>query len=166
MLIDRRVPIRTATSRFAAPPLILFALLLVLLAPLPPASAQTAGLWRYTIATDLSTVPSDMRVNFPTVRFEACLTDADFASGRAFSIQPTPGSVSRCQTTDLTRDGATVSLRFACDDGKTLSGSARGTVSARRFVMELDNRYDPPVSGIGMTRQTMSASYLGECKKP
>ncbi len=129
-----------------------------------PISGPMPGLWRYTITTDLAAIPADMRINFPTVRFDACLTEEDFASGRAFSIQPTPGSVSRCLTTDVVRDGSTVALRFACDDGKTLTGTARGTVSARRFEMRIENRYDPPVSGVGATQQTMSATHLGSCK--
>ncbi len=130
----------------------------------PP--GPTPGLWRYTITTDLAAVPADMRVNFPVVRFDVCLTEEDFASGRAFSIQPTPGSVNRCQTSDVRRDGSTVALRFACDDGKTLTGTAHGKVSARRFEIQLDNRYEPPVSGVSGTRQTMSVTYLGACKGP
>lgn len=126
----------------------------------------TPGLWRYTITTDLAAVPAEMRVNFPAVRFDVCLTEEDFASGRAFSIQPTPGSMKRCQTTDVRRDGSTVALRFACDDGKTLTGTARGTVTPRRFVIQLENHYDPPVSGVGETRQTMSVTSLGACKGP
>jgi hypothetical protein len=129
-------------------------------------NAQNPGLWRYVIMTDLAAVPADMRVNFPTVRFDACLTEEDFASGRAFSIQPTPGSLGRCQTMEVTRNGAEVSLRFACDEGKTLSGSARGTVSARRFEMQIENRYEPAVSGVGATRQTMQAVRVGGCPSP
>ncbi|MCS6997470.1 MAG: DUF3617 domain-containing protein [Casimicrobiaceae bacterium] len=129
----------------------------------PPALGQIPGLWRYSITTDLTAVPADMRVNFPTVRFDACLTEADFTSGRAFSIQPTPGSIDRCETLDVNRRGATVTLRFACDGGLTLAGVARGTVGLHRFQMRIENRYEPAVSGVGRTTQTMTAHRVGPC---
>ncbi len=125
--------------------------------------AQQAGQWRYTISTDLQAIPADMRVNFPTIRFEACLDDEDFRSGRAFSIQPTPGSRERCRTMEFKRDGTRVSLRYDCDAGKTLSGEAQGEVKSKQFTIQMVSRYQPAVSGVAETRQTMQASYLGAC---
>ena len=129
------------------------------------AGAQTPGLWHYTIETDAGAIPADMRINFPTVRFDVCLTADDFANGRAFSIQPAATSAHRCHHRDLRRDAAAglVALTYACDDGATLSGSAEGRIRATRFEIKLHNRYHPPVAGVAETRQRMTAVRRGPC---
>ena len=137
-----------------------------------PATAQTPGEWRYTIATDQSNIPVNMRVNFPTITFSACRTAEDFASGRAFALQTAPGSEARCPSAGFVRQplangkGKAESLQFvyACDEGKTLSGLAQGTVSATRLKIELESRYTPAVGGVAGVKQTMSAVRTGPCK--
>ncbi|MCZ2136079.1 MAG: hypothetical protein LC098_11740 [Burkholderiales bacterium] len=140
-------------------------------------SAQTAGEWRYQIATDMKGIPPDMRVNFPTIQFKACLSAEDFTTGRAFALQTAPGSSGRCPSVDFERQallriapGAApadapqgIRFRYACDGGKTLDGTANGRVSNKRFEVHLDSRYIPPSQGIEHVRQTMSARYLGPC---
>ncbi|MGL4231594.1 MAG: hypothetical protein ACRCWJ_09525, partial [Casimicrobium sp.] len=90
--------------------------------------AQTAGEWKYTISTELASIPEEMRVNFPTVSFSVCRTADDFSSARAFSIQTLPSSEARCVLTNLVRVDAKTNqpakLRFeySCDEGKSLTG--------------------------------------------
>lgn len=132
--------------------------------------AQTPGEWRYTIATDLSNIPADMRVNFPTITFAVCRTADDFTSGQAFALQTLTSSAARCPSTGFVRtpgaQGAGESLRFAyaCDGGRTLSGTALGRVQAKRFSIALESRYIPAVNGVEIVRQTMSATRVGPCK--
>ena len=134
------------------------------------AAAQAAGEWRYTIATDLSNVPPDMRVNFPTITFAACRSEDDFASGRAFALQTLASSAERCPSSGFVRtamaDGKGDALQFvyACDEGKTLSGSAGGRVHANRFTLALESRYAPPVGGVEVVKQTMTGAHIGPCK--
>jgi hypothetical protein len=134
------------------------------------ASAQTPGEWRYTIATDLSNIAADMRVNFPTITFSACRSTDDFATGRAFALQTLASSEARCPSTGFVRttqtDGKGDSLQFvyACDEGKTLSGVAQGRVFPTSFAVTLDSRYAPPVNGVEIVRQTMTAVRVGACK--
>ncbi len=134
------------------------------------AGAQTPGEWRYTIATDQKNIPADMRVNFPTITFSVCRSADDFASGRAFALQTLASSAARCPSAGFVRtalaDGKGESLRFvyACDEGKTLSGTAQGRVQAARFSVELASRYIPTVNGVEMVNQTMSAVRVGACK--
>ncbi len=134
------------------------------------AAAQTAGEWRYTIATDLLNMPADMRVNFPTITFAACRSADDFASGRAFALQTLASSAERCPSGEFVRtpmsDGKGDSLHFtyACDEGKTLSGSAQGRVQSTRFALALNSRYAPPVGGVEVVKQTMTGERIGSCK--
>ncbi len=134
------------------------------------AAAQTAGEWKYTIATGLAHVPADMRVNFPTITFATCRSADDFASGRAFALQTLASSAERCPSSGFVRtamtDGKGESLQFvyACDEGKTLSGSARGRVQATRFTLALESRYAPPVGGVEVVKQTMTGARTGPCK--
>jgi len=134
------------------------------------AQAQTPGEWRYRITTELTSIPADMRVNFPTITFAACRSADDFASGRAFALQTLASSAARCPSTGFVRapiaGGIGESLRFiyACDEGKTLSGMAQGRVQATRFSVVLESRYAPPVNGVDTARQTMSAIRVGACK--
>jgi hypothetical protein len=135
------------------------------------ATAQTPGEWKYTIATDLSVIPEDMRVNFPTVSFSVCRTADDFSSARAFSIQPLASSESRCALANVVRieakanQPAKLRFEYSCDQGKSLSGVADAVVDATRFVVALDSKYDPPVSGVARVKQTMRAQFVGACKK-
>ncbi len=138
------------------------------------AAAQTPGEWRYTIVTDLSTVPADMRVNFPTITFSACRTADDFVTGRAFALQTLASSVARCPSNGFVRNpaapgsragqGDALSFSYACDAGKTLSGFANGRVHATRFTVDLESRYLPPVGGVDLVKQSMTASRVGPCK--
>lgn len=131
--------------------------------------AQTPGEWKYTIATDGAGIPADMRVNFPTVSFKACLRAADFQSGRAFGLQTLASSQARCPTSDFAReraaDGKADSVRFvyACDQGQTLAGKGEGRVSSKRFDVELKSVYTPAVSGVEQIKQSMNAVYVGDC---
>ena len=141
----------------------------VVLALAASAAAQTAGNWRYSIVTDLTKVPADMQVNFPTITFATCRSADDFASGRAFALQTLASSAERCASTGFARttmaDGKGDSLQFvyACDEGKTLSGSAQGRVQATRFTLSLESRYAPPVGGVAEVMQTMTATRIGPC---
>ncbi len=142
-----------------------------------PSDAQTPGEWKYTISTDAASVPADMRVNFPTVSFAACRSADDFTSGRAFALQTLASSETRCKSSNAVQSenpasaaskpsqGKKMRFDFACDEGKTLVGSADAVVESKRFVVALESRYDPPVSGVQRVRQTMKAQYVGECKK-
>ena len=137
-------------------------------------SAQTPGEWRYTISTDSSTLPSDMKVNFPTITFSACRTDEDFTSGRAFALQTLASSFDRCPSGGFTRALAApgsnaaqrekLSYAYACDAGKTLSGIANGIVEKTRFTVNLESRYSPPVGGVDVVKQTMTGVRVGPCK--
>lgn len=134
------------------------------------AHAQTPGEWRYTIATDMSNIPKDMRVNFPTVTFSACRSSEDFSSGRAFALQTLASSTVRCPSAGFVREplgvgkGEALRFVFACDEGKTLSGMAHGQVQPTRFSIALESRYSPPVSGVDVVKQTMTAARTGACK--
>lgn len=135
------------------------------------ANGQSAGNWQYTISTDMGSVPEDMRVNFPTVSFNACRSGADFESGRAFALQTLASSEGRCPSTKFERAPANtsagaqrVSFEFSCDGGKSLNGTAVGTVSAKRFEFALTTRYPQAVSGVTTLQQTMRARYVGPCK--
>jgi hypothetical protein len=134
------------------------------------AFAQAAGEWKYTITTDPASVPVDMLVNFPTVSFTACRSTDDFASGRAFALQTLASSVDRCPSVDFVREsvsdgkGDRVRFTYACDQGQTLAGSGTGRVQMKRFEIQLNSRYSPPVSGVTDVKQTMSATYVGVCK--
>ena len=147
----------------------LVALLAALLAA-SGAAAQTPGAWRYSIATDLSTIPADMRVNFPTITFSACRSAEDFASGRAFALQTLASSAARCPSAGFVRaplaggKGESLSFVYACDEGKTLSGSAQGSVQATRFSIALESRHTPRVNGVDVVRQTMTGVWAGSCK--
>lgn len=133
-------------------------------------SAQTPGEWRYTIATDLSNIPADMRMNFPTITFSVCRSADDFASGRAFALQTLASSEARCPSGDFVRqpsaksNDASLQFVYACDEGKTLSGLAQGKVSAKRFKIGLQSLYAPPVGGIASVKQTMTAVRTGPCR--
>jgi hypothetical protein len=138
-------------------------------------AAQTPGEWKYTIATDLTSVPEDMRVNFPTVSFTACRNAADFESGNAFFLQTLASSASRCTNTGYERRvhtgsaknkiaGDTIGFAYACDVGNTLRGEAVGSVESKRFTVALKTQLTPAVSGVQNIRQTMSAQYVGACK--
>jgi Protein of unknown function (DUF3617) len=148
---------------------------LVSLAFASSATAQTPGEWKYTIATDMASVPEDMRVNFPTVSFTACRTAADFESGAAFFLQTLASSASRCTNTGYERlvhtgsaknkiAGDTIGYAYACDVGSTLRGKAIGSVEPKRFNVALNTQLTPSVSGVENIRQTMSAQYVGACK--
>ncbi len=135
------------------------------------AAAQTPGEWKYTIATDLSSVPEDMRVNFPTVSFTACRTAAEFESGSAFFLQTLASSASRCTNTGYARmysglktNASSVSYDYACDVGNTLRGNARGSVDHKHFTIALNTQLTPSVSGVENIRQTMTAQYVAACK--
>jgi hypothetical protein len=134
------------------------------------AVAQTPGEWKYTIATDLTKIPADMRVNFPTISFAVCRTEADFASGRAFALQTLASSEARCPSTQFERipnkNGRFDSLQFgyACDGGSTLSGRASGRVEPSKFSLALESRYSPSVNGVETISQTMTATRVGPCK--
>ena len=149
----------------------LFGFVATLLALLLPfvASAQSAGQWRYTIATDRSNIPADMRVNFPTITFSVCRSAEDFASGRAFALQTLASSELRCASSGLVREplpgrnGEALRFVYACDDGRTLSGQAQGRASSTRFKIELESRYAPPVGGVAEVKQTMTALRIGPC---
>jgi hypothetical protein len=137
--------------------------------------AQTPGEWRYTIATDMSTVPEDMRVNFPTVSFTACRTVTDFELGSAFFLQTLASSASRCTNTGYERaahagtaknktQGDAIAYSYSCDVGNTLSGKANGVVESKRFTVALNTQFTPSVSGVEIIRQTMTAQYVAACK--
>lgn len=134
------------------------------------ALAQIPGEWRYTIATDQSNIPADMRVNFPTITFAACRNADDFASGRAFALQTLSGSAARCPSAGFVRaplasvKGEALSFVYACDEGKTLTGVAQGRVYPTSFSIALESRYAPPVSGVEVIRQSMTAARVGACK--
>ena len=137
-------------------------------------SAQTPGEWRYTISTDLTAIPADMKVNFPTIIFSACRSAEDFASGRAFALQTLASSNERCPSGGFARTPAVVgsgrgqgdalTYVYACDAGKTLSGIANGRILATRFTVNLESRYAPPVGGVDVVKQTMTATRVGACK--
>ena len=140
------------------------------------ALAQTPGEWKYTVATDLSNIPADMRVNFPTISFSVCRSEADFSSGRAFALQTLASSAARCPSVDFVRSPAasggsggskgydTLRFTYACDGGSTLSGSATGRVTATHFSLSLKSTYSPSVNGVGTVRQTMAGKRTGPCK--
>ncbi len=139
------------------------------------AMAQTPGEWKYTIATDLSSVPEDMRVNFPTVSFTACRAAADFESGSAFFLQTLASSATRCTNTGYARNtqtsasknkvqGDAISYSYACDVGAPLKGTASGNVASKRFTIALNTQLTPSVSGVENIRQTMTAQYVAACK--
>ncbi len=132
------------------------------------ANAQTPGEWRYTIATDQSNIPADMRVNFPTITFSACRSAEDFASGRAFALQTLASSAARCPSSGYVRTpiagGESLSFIYACDEGKTLSGSAQGRVFDKSFSIALESRYVPSVNGVEIVHQTMTGAHVGACK--
>ncbi len=138
------------------------------------ALAQTPGLWRYTIVTDLALIPADMKVNFPTIEFSVCRSAADFATGHAFALQTAAGSAERCQSGGFARtpsaigspagQGDLLNFRYECDGGKTLSGVGEGRVHASRFTVNLESRYTPPVGGVNLVKQTMSARRIGACR--
>ena len=133
------------------------------------ANAQMPGEWRYTIATDLSNIPAEMRVNFPTITFSVCRSAEDFASGRAFALQTLASSELRCASSGFVRQplsgskGEALQFAYACDDGRTLSGQAQGRASSTRFKIELESRYAPPVGGVAEVKQTMTALRIGPC---
>lgn len=136
--------------------------------------AQTPGEWRYSIATEQSDIPPDMRVNFPTIIFSACRSADDFSTGRAFALQTLASSGARCPSSGYLRTqlksssknkgGESLHFVYACDEGKTLSGVALGRVFATSFSVELESRYSPPVSGVEIIRQTMTGKRVGPCK--
>ncbi len=135
------------------------------------ANAQTPGDWQYTISTDLKSIPDDMRINFPTVTFNACRSVADFESGRAFALQTLASSEARCPSTNFERSRASasgaptqLSFEFSCDGGKSLTGTAKGNVTAKRFEFAMTTRYPQSVSGVTQVQQTMSARFVGPCK--
>jgi hypothetical protein len=132
------------------------------------ASAQTPGEWKYTISTDLSSVPEDMRVNFPTVSFKACRSAEDFASGRAFALQTLASSETRCPSSRFQRkpsgNADALNFEFACDEGKTLRGSAQGRVRAKQFELALLTEFPTSVSGVSSVKQSMRGEYTGACK--
>lgn len=146
------------------------ALAAAVLAQACSAGAQTPGEWRYTIATDPSNIPADMRVNFPTITFAVCRTADDFVSGSAFALQTLASSSARCPSSEFVRTpgagsaGESLSFVYACDGGRTLSGTAHGRVHASRFSIALESRYIPAVNGVEIVRQTMSATRIGPCK--
>jgi hypothetical protein len=130
--------------------------------------AQSAGEWSYTIATDMSSVPKDMRVNFPTVSFKACRSADDFASGRAFALQTLASSEARCPSASFQRvrrgNVENVSFEFACDEGKSLRGRASGQVAAKQFEFAMETEFPKEVAGVSKLKQTMRARYIGACK--
>ncbi len=144
--------------------------LLALLCGGVAANAQTPGEWRYSISTDMNNIPAEMRVNFPTITFAACRSADDFISGRAFALQTLASSASRCPSSGFARtampDGRGDNLQFvyACDEGKTLSGSAKGRVLVSRFSVALESRYLPAVNGVAVVKQSMRGERIGPCK--
>ena len=134
------------------------------------ASAQTPGEWRYTINTDLSNIPVEMRVNFPTITFSTCRSAEDFASGRAFALQTLASSAERCPSNEFVRTrmadgtGDALTFAYACDGGKTLAGSGAGRVQPLRFTLALQSRYALPVGGVAGVNQTMTGTHIGPCK--
>jgi hypothetical protein len=144
--------------------------LLVALSIASVAAAQSAGEWRYSISTDLTNIPADMRVNFPTITFSACRSADDFASGRAFALQTLASSTARCPSRDFVRTpmpdgkGDTLQFVYACDEGKTLSGVAEGRVQDARFTVALASRYLPAVNGVAVVKQNMRGERVGPCK--
>ena len=150
--------------------LVRYAFVLAVLLAGISAGAQTPGEWKYTIATDLSKIPTDMRVNFPTISFASCRTEADFASGRAFGLQTLASSEARCPSSQIERTpkktGTFDLLQFtyACDGGSTLSGRASGRVQATKFSLTLESKYSSPVNGVETISQTMTARRVGPCK--
>ena len=138
------------------------------------AAAQTPGEWRYTIVTELPSIPADMQVNFPTVTFSSCRSADDFASGRAFALQTLASSAERCPSSGFVRTpptlgspagvGDSLTFTYACDAGQTLSGIANGRVQTTRFMVNLESRYSPPVGGVDVVKQTMTAALIGPCK--
>ena len=151
-----------------------FATLALCIAPATTATAQTPGEWRYTIVTDRSLIPADMQVNFPTIVFSVCRSADDFASGRAFALQTLASSAERCPSGGFVRtlpapgsdarQGDALTFAYACDSGQTLSGLASGRVKSTRFTINLESRYSPPVGGVDVVRQTMTAARIGPCK--
>jgi hypothetical protein len=135
------------------------------------ACAQTPGEWKYAITTDPQSVPEEMRVNFPTVSFSVCRTAEEFESARAFSIQTLASSDARCKVSNIVRtegnanQAAKIRFDYACDEGTTLSGSGEALIEAKRFVVSLESKYAPPVSGVERVKQTMRAQHIGACKK-
>ena len=105
------------------------------------ATAQTPGKWRYTIVTDRALMPADMQVNFP--------------SGGFVRTPPPPGS--------SPGQGDMLSFAYACDAGQTLSGLAIGRVQSTRFDVNLESRYSPPVGGVDVVKQAMTAARIGAC---
>lgn len=132
--------------------------------------AQVAGEWRYTIATDWSSIPADMRVNFPAITFSACRGASDFATGSAFALQTLAGSEARCQSSGFVRTplvgnhGESLRFDFACDNGTTLAGTGRGRLQPTRFTIMLESHYQPAVNGVAVVRQTMLGERIGACK--
>ena len=137
------------------------------------ATAQTPGKWRYTIVTDRALMPADMQVNFPTITFSACRSTEDFESGRAFALQTLASSAERCPSGGFVRtppppgsspgQGDMLSFAYACDAGQTLSGLAIGRVQSTRFNVNLESRYSPPVGGVDVVKQAMTAARIGAC---
>lgn len=117
-----------------------------------------------------------MQVNFPTIIFSVCRSAVDFASGRAFALQTLASSTARCPSGGFVRTppapgspailGDTLTFAYACDAGQTLSGIANGRVQTTRFTVNLESRYSPPVGGVTVVKQTMTAVRLGACKAP
>jgi hypothetical protein len=161
LIAAARLSMRARVGRFAA---------LVALAYPLAATAQVAGEWRYTIATDLGSLPADMRVNFPAISFSACRGARDFETGRAFALQTLAGSEARCPSSGFARtplagnQGESLRFEFACDDGKTLTGTGQGRLQSTRFSVTLESHYQPAVNGVAMVRQTMHAERIGACK--
>jgi hypothetical protein len=154
----------------ALPLAVVVTVAVAVLASATPSTAQVPGEWRYRITTDMGNIPVDMQVNFPTISFAACRSSEDFSSGRAFALQTLASSAARCPSSDFARtalaDGSGDSLRlvYACDDGKTLSGTAQGRVQADKFTVALESRYTPPVNGVSTVKQTMIGQRVGVCK--
>lgn len=144
--------------------------LLAALCGMVAAHAQTPGEWRYSISTDMSNIPVEMRVNFPTITFSACRSADDFISGRAFALQTLASSASRCPSSGFARtampDGKGDNLQFvyACDEGKTLSGLAEGRILMSSFSVALESRYVPAVNGVAVVKQSMRGVRAGPCK--
>jgi len=147
-----------------------YAILAVALCATSVVRAQTPGEWRYSIATDQSNIPTDMRVNFPTIIFSACRSAEDFSSGRAFALQTLASSAARCPSSGYVRaplatgKGESLGFVYACDEGKTLTGRASGSVFATSFSIALESRYAPPVNGVEIVRQIMTGARIGPCK--
>ncbi|MGL5002742.1 MAG: hypothetical protein ACRDAM_07355, partial [Casimicrobium sp.] len=60
---------------------------------------------------------------------------------------------------------AKLRFEYSCDEGKSLTGVAYAVVEAKRFVVALDSKYNPPVSGVERAKQTMRGQFAGACKK-